>query len=66
MFHADKKALAAALAEADNGPQVPLPIVHVKVSIKMCVDCHTFYKHVSKLLQRRIICGTAADCPRFS
>ena len=55
-FHADKKALAAALAEADSGPQVPLPSVHVKVSIKMCVDCHEFFKEASKLLQRRIIC----------
>ena len=55
-FHADKKALAAALAEADSGPQVPLPSVHVKVSIKMCVDCHEFFKQASKMLQRRIIC----------
>jgi len=52
MYHCDKKALAAALSDADDDRAD----VHVKVNIKMCSDCHSAYKHTSALLQRTLVC----------
>jgi len=46
-FHAEKKALAKLLLE--NASELEM-----RVNIKVCMDCHLFLKHASKVLGRKI------------
>jgi len=45
--HAEKKALAELLGAGEER-------LEIKVDVKMCADCHCFFKGASSLLRRRI------------
>ena len=45
--HAEKKALAELLRQGSD-------VLTVRVNLKMCADCHAFFKGAAKLVRRRI------------
>jgi hypothetical protein len=47
MYHAEKKALASLLLR--HAPELAM-----SVNIKMCADCHAFFRHASQMLGQTI------------
>ncbi|CAD5192032.1 unnamed protein product [Musa acuminata subsp. malaccensis] len=50
MHHSEKLALAFGLVRAQHGSTV-----RIVKNLRMCVDCHTFFKLVSEVYQRKIV-----------
>ncbi|XP_010272256.1 PREDICTED: pentatricopeptide repeat-containing protein At4g02750-like isoform X2 [Nelumbo nucifera] len=50
LYHSEKLAIVFGLLNTPNG----IPI-HVMKNLRICVDCHTFTKFISKITQREIV-----------
>ena len=70
MYHAEKKALAALLLLSEERQGVEeeegaaAAALRVEVNIKMCLDCHEFFRCAARLFARSVECrdGSRLHC----